>query len=744
MAPLASGSERPGTTRAFPFLKWAGGKSTVAPRAIARLGPTEPASTYFEPFLGGGAVFFRLQPGHAVLSDLNRALIETYTSVKANVGALISELEKLAPPSTREAYETVRDEFNDLRRVGRGGSRSDVIRRSALFIWLNHCCFNGLYRENKDGDFNVPFGYYKDAFIYDPANLLAASEALESAHSDLKCADYATVLSSARPGDQIYLDPPYDPVGETANFTGYTSSGFGAENQWQLSNLVHQLVERGCRVVVSNSPTSDIRELYSDLSHEMVLVPRAINCNGSKRGRVGEMLLFPRQRLTLHDRLDRVIRHKGFDLDGVQTYQVTSAEMKALGGAEPRLIAKMDTREQLPPLLAERGYFLLPTSTRNYAIVPGDGYHDLEGVDERPRSFTPEREIPVTVALKSGESAAIQTALYSGLLGEVVGVPQLRSTLHNDKVTIRDAEIHYGKHWSLRLKGAQVEVDAGFENHGDFFLFECKVWPHSTLKDFNIRQLFFPQIQALEDFEARKLELRPRCFFLNVEPDSSTYRFWEYAFGDPHDYSDMRLVQKHAYRVVQPKPSSPTELLAELLRQEASKTTYVPQADDPSKLVALLEGVGEGLTRADQLADRFKFDPRQSNYYGEAAEELGLITRDRARGFSLTGIGAKIARQNTDAAAQGVIERILTLPVFRQIAENAVESGTPVVAQDLIPRIIERTSHGRYNETTIRRRTQSVVAWLNWIGEVTGTIRVRPSPPPLRGQHPLEHFARLS
>jgi len=743
LAPLSTNDDRPGTNRAFPFLKWAGGKGTVAPRVIARLGQTEPASTYFEPFLGGGAVFFRLQPGHAVLSDLNRALIETYTAVKTNVDDLISELGKLPPPSTRVAYEEVREEFNSLRRLGRAGTRSDSISRSALFIWLNHCCFNGLYRENKNGDFNVPFGYYKDAFIFDPGNLRDASRALGAAHADLMCADYATALSSARPGDQIYIDPPYDPIGGTANFTGYTSLGFGAENQWQLSNLVHQLIERGCRVVISNSPTPDIRELYSDLSHEMVLVPRAINCNGSKRGRVGEMLLFPRQRLTLHDRLDRVIRHKGFDLDGVQTYQVTSAELKTLGGAEPRLIAKMDTREQLPPMLADRGYFLLPTSTRNYAIVPGEGYHDLEGIDERPRSFTPERDIPVTIALKSGESAAIQTALYSGLLEKVVGVPQLRSTLHNDKVTIRDAEIHYGKHWSLQLKGAQAEVDAGFENHGDFFLFECKVWSHATLKDFNVRQLFFPQVQAWEDFNARGLKLKPRCFFLNVEPDSSTYRFWEYTFGDPHDYSDLRLVQKHAYRLVQTKSCSPTRLLDDLVQLEKAHTTYVPQADDPSKLVALLEGVAEGFTTADQLADRFQFDPRQSNYYGEAAEELGMLARDRGRGFSLTGLGAKIVKQDTDVAAREVIERILTLPVFREIAESAIESGNPTVDQDQIPKMILRTSHGRYNETTVRRRTQSVVAWLNWIGEVTGTIRVRPSPPPLRGQHPpLEHFAR--
>jgi DNA adenine methylase len=739
LSPGPHGEDRISTARTIPFLKWAGGKASAATRVISRLGKPEAGSTYFEPFLGGGAVFFRLQPEHAVLSDLNSALVETYQVVKTNVEALISQLESLKAPSSREGYEKVRDEFNELRRAGNG--RSNSTRRSALFIWLNHTCFNGLYRENRDGDFNVPFGYYEDAFIYDPSNLRNASRALELAHADLKCADYAAALSSAKPGDQIYLDPPYDPVGETANFTGYTATGFGSQDQWQLANLAHQLIERGCRVVVSNSPTPDIRELYADLSHELVLVPRAINCVGSKRGRVGEMLLFPRQRVTLHDRLDRVIREKGFDLDGSRTYQFTSTELKSIGRAEPRLIAKMDTREQLPSLLASKGYFLLPTGPRSYAIVPGDGYHDLEDSGRTPQAFTPEREIPVSVALKSGESAAIQTALYSGMLERVVGVPQLKSTLHNDKLTIRDSEIHYGDDWSLRLKGAQVEVDAGFENHGDFFLFECKVWSHETLKDFNVRQLFFPQVQALEDFHRRGIRLKPRCFFLNIEPQTATYRFWEYAFEDPYNYSGLHLVRQQAFKLNQTPGASPSDLLEELLNQPRSSTTYVPQADDPSKLVALLEGVAEGFSTADQLAGRFQFDPRQANYYGEAAEELGMISRDPRRGFSLTDLGSKIVKLETDAAAREVIERIFTLPVFREIAESAVETGNPAIPQDRIPKVIEHASHGRYNETTVRRRTQSVVAWLNWIGEVTGTIRVRPNPPPLRGQHPLERFA---
>lgn len=722
--------------RAVPFLKWAGGKGTVTDAIIRRLGAPEPDSTYFEPFLGGGAVFFKLRPRHAVLSDLNPALIQTYSTVKTRVEDLIVELEGLAPPRSRPEYEHVREEFNQ-------SSRTASVRRAALFIWLNHTCFNGLYRENKDGEFNVPFGYYEEAFIFDPENLRNASLALESSHAELRHVDYSVVLASAKPGDQVYLDPPYDPVGETANFTEYTSAGFGPQDQWRLADVVHDLARRGCRVVLSNSPTPDVRELYADMGHELVLVPRAINCVGNRRGKVGEMLIFPRQRTTLHDRFDRIVQEKGFDLNGFSTFEVTSSEVKRLGGAEPRLIAKMDTREQLPPVLARSRYFVLPSSPRRYAIVPGDGYHDLEEVSDRPSRFEPSREVPVTVALKAGESAAIQTALYSGLLEKVVGVPQLRATLHNDKVSIRDCEIRYGDSWKLHLRGAQVEVDAGFENHGQFFIFECKTWRRQNLRDFNIRQLFFPYLQALESFRERELSLRPRCYFLNVEPENSIYRFWEYAFGSGdrwNDYTSIQLVRRSAFKLDQGAGPAPLQLLRQLITEDPVKTTYVPQADDPSKLVALAEGVAEGLTTPEQLARRFQFDPRQSHYYGEAAEELGLLTRERGRGFVLTDDGRRIVRMNSDDAAHELILSMFRLPVFRSIADGAIDAGSPAIQAESVPAIVTNASRGRYSGSTVKRRAQSVIAWLNWVGEVTGTVRVRPTPPPLQHTKPLESY----
>lgn len=713
-----------------PFLKWAGGKSVIADRIIKRLGPIPADSTYFEPFIGGGAVFFRLRPARAVILDSNVVLIRTYRVVKERVEALIQELRNIPPPRSIEDFEERRVEFNDLLPAPPGAgelNRKDV-RRAALMIWLNHTCFNGLYRVNQGGKFNVPYGYAERPFIYDPDNLRAASGALNQSEAKLVAGDYATVLALAKVDDRLYFDPPYHPPEDTPGFTSYTSEGFGPADQERLASVVQRLIERGCRPVVSNSLNPNIQELYIGLKQDPVLVPRAINCVGTKRGRVPELLIYPRSRTTLHAQWDKIVEVCGFGLDGHSTFEVTSDRVGKISGKQPRLIAKMDSREELPYTLASKHYFVLPVTARKYAIVPGEGYHDLEDPGAAPHVFHAQRQVPVTVALKAGESAAIQTALYSGLLEEVVGVPRLRPTLHNDMLRLKDTTIRYGDAWSLKINGAQVEVDAGFENHEEFFLFECKNWYRGQLRNFNVRQLFFPQLQALNDLRSRGLDWRVRCFFLNIEPDTSVYRFWEYGFSDIHDYSSMSCLNHSAYRLVQTGESLPPQLLDSLASIPAVQTNYIPQANDPTKLLALVQGVAEGFNTVPEIAARFRFDPRQSHYYGEAAEEIGLLERTHGGRFSLTAAGLEIAGLQTDRATHALIERVFTLPVFHEIAATAIRGKTTVLNTESLLPILRRCSGGRYNETTLHRRLQSVARWVNWIGETTGTIRVRSVP----------------
>ena len=285
----------PGSVRASqgqatkPFLKWAGGKGQALPELRRFLPELEEGSTYFEPFLGGGAVFFGLEPQSAVLSDLNRALVFTYQTVKDDVEGLIKALGKLAPPDSEPDYYTARTKFNRLLAHLSTLDKSQIVAFSALFIWLNHLCYNGLYRVNKKGGFNVPYGFYKAPAIYNAEVLRAASRLLRTAR--VMACDYETALEGAGKGDLAYLDPPYEPTSDTAKFTSYTSSGFGTTDQERLSRVVHDLVSRGCRVVLSNSPSERIKQLYSGFRFERVAVTRAINCVGSRRSAVEELVV---------------------------------------------------------------------------------------------------------------------------------------------------------------------------------------------------------------------------------------------------------------------------------------------------------------------------------------------------------------------------------------------------------------------------------------------------------------------
>lgn len=276
---------------AGPFLKWAGGKGLVLPRLLPYLGTSKADSTYYEPFLGGGAVFFALQPQRAVLSDTNVALIATYRAVKDSVEEVIQRLESMPTLGFERSYYATRVRFNHLvagrKRLG-ADSRVEV---AALMIWLNHTCFNGLYRVNRRGEFNVPRGSYTRPSIFTRAGLRSANRALRGSRAKLETSDFESCLARAKAGDLVYLDPPYEPVSATSSFTSYTSRGFDQAEQQRLAKVVHQLVQRGVRVVLSNSPSPFIRSLYQGLESAIVRVPRAINSVGAKRAAVDELVV---------------------------------------------------------------------------------------------------------------------------------------------------------------------------------------------------------------------------------------------------------------------------------------------------------------------------------------------------------------------------------------------------------------------------------------------------------------------
>ncbi len=243
---------------------------------------------YFEPFLGGGAVFFALAPHPATLSDSNQDLIETYIEVRDHLATVIRALRKHVAEHSREHYYQVR------RALPRTAAA-----RAARVIYLNHTCFNGLWRVNSKGEFNVPIGSYKTPKILDEDRLSAASKALAGAC--IKAVGFQELLSDSengpREGDVVYADPPYDPLSKTANFTSYTRSEFGEDQQVALAAILTTLAKRGVTVVASNSDTSLIKREYPRdvFTRTTVMVPRAINSVGARRGRVPELLLVSRQ-----------------------------------------------------------------------------------------------------------------------------------------------------------------------------------------------------------------------------------------------------------------------------------------------------------------------------------------------------------------------------------------------------------------------------------------------------------------
>jgi DNA adenine methylase len=273
----------------YPFVKWAGGKTQIISKLDSMI-PSE-FNRYFEPFVGGGAMFFHLISDRnmrftAYLSDINAELITAYKVVKNNVSELIEILkrhEKEYNKNPSKYYYKLRDEVKPV----------TDIDKTARFIALNKTCFNGLYRVNRSGIFNVPMGRYKNPLICDTNNLENVSNALRYSKASINVNDYKSALLKAEKDDFIYLDPPYHPTSPTANFTGYSDYGFGDNDQLQLAKLFVELNDRKCNVLLSNSDTPLIRKLYSDFSSRIkeVNVSRVINCKASRRLGHKELLI---------------------------------------------------------------------------------------------------------------------------------------------------------------------------------------------------------------------------------------------------------------------------------------------------------------------------------------------------------------------------------------------------------------------------------------------------------------------
>jgi DNA adenine methylase len=267
---------------AQPFVKWAGGKRQL----LAEIRKHIPTGiiTYFEPFIGGGAVLFDIQPKKAIINDYNSELINVYKVIKSNCQDLINDL---------KTYINTEEYFYQIREMDRQPDFKGLsdVKKASRIIYLNKTCFNGLFRVNSQGQFNVPFGSYKDPNFVNEFTLKAVSNYLNSNDITFLSVDFAESLKGVKKSDFVYFDPPYDPISDISSFTGYTLNGFDKTEQQRLKDTCDILDKKGTKFLLSNSATSYIKDLYKDYTIEIIQANRSINSIADRRGKIDELLI---------------------------------------------------------------------------------------------------------------------------------------------------------------------------------------------------------------------------------------------------------------------------------------------------------------------------------------------------------------------------------------------------------------------------------------------------------------------
>ena len=267
-----------------PFLKWVGGKRQLMSSIEKYLPENIKDYKYIEPFVGGGAVLFSLQPQNAIINDFNKELINVYRVIKSNLQKLIADLKK---------HKNEAEYFYKIRGLDRNQEFKKLtpVKRASRIIFLNKTCFNGLYRVNNSGEFNSPFGGYKNPNIVNEPTLKAVNNFLNTCNIEIKSVNYLEVLKQTDKKCFVYLDPPYHPISQNPNFTGYIQGGWKKDEQENLKIACDELDKKGVKFLLSNSSAKFIRDLYKDYKIYTVKANRAINSNGAGRGEVDELLI---------------------------------------------------------------------------------------------------------------------------------------------------------------------------------------------------------------------------------------------------------------------------------------------------------------------------------------------------------------------------------------------------------------------------------------------------------------------
>jgi len=409
---------------------------------------------------------------------------------------------------------------------------------------------------------------------------------------------------------------------------------------------------------------------------------------------------------------ERLIKTKGLDLSK-EVNLITAEEIKKITKQEPRIMAKFDSSEELPVSFKKHGVFILPLKNKEYALIKGVGFHELEKIKSKPKIF--KSRLPfelVSHARGISEMQHIDYAYNSGLVEEFADRGNLYLTIRGRK---------YSPAFKFRVDGSpilkaesvQVEVDAGFEGKRDIVVLEGKI---NTPIDFIIRQLYYP----FRFWHSIVPEKKVLPLFFTFDSTKKLYNFWEYQFRDINDYESITLVRNATFRIEANTESTfKMEDFADL-KEKRKLRIIIPQADDIKKISELPFRVSEGMNDASQIANYFEFDPRQSSYYREATEALGLVELKDHK-YYLSDIGRAFIKLPAQERNELLARLMFELPVMHEILMELLIKPSKQINKDEIIKIIE--SHSHLTGSTLQRRAQTILAWFKWIQNSVGILK---------------------
>lgn len=401
---------------------------------------------------------------------------------------------------------------------------------------------------------------------------------------------------------------------------------------------------------------------------------------------------------------------------------LTKADIESVTGNELRLMAKMDSSADVPAALRRHGYFILPIKNGGYVLVRGNGFHALENLPEPPTIFRPQLDFDLmTLSVGDSEMQHLDYCYNIGLFEKFADVTGLRQTIRGRK-RMPSIEFSVGNLGPIRVQGGvQVEVDSGCEGRDDIVLIEGK---GGQPPDFIVRQLFYPYRKWRHEIPQKRV--RPWFFCSNEVAGRRLYRFWEYAFADDAQYQSLTLLRGEAF-FVEPHRARLTVddlLRAHTSRRADSRLWDVPQADSFWRVAEIPMLVEQGINTSGRVAEHYAFDPRQSSYYRQAAEFLGLVSLDKKTNlYRLTDLGSEYVSRGADERRQLLAGLLAQFPPMRATLELSAKAGERGIGRGEVTTLIAR--HSTIGKSTPSRRASTILAWLRWLQAATGAVQER-------------------